>query len=99
MIVENNNIIEHRRAFVSKICYGESIDWEFGPCGFKIRKNSRILYFFWNTVKFVKIRWTVGLRQLTNENGVGVVTFNSEVMAILKLALQTSLLSVVYRLL
>ena len=44
-------------------------------------------------------RWTVGLRQLTNENGVGVVTFNLEVMTIPKLALKTSLLSVVYRLL
>ena len=33
-----------------------TIDWEFGPYGFEIRKNSRILYFFLNSVKFGKIR-------------------------------------------
>ena len=30
----------------TRIHYIIIIDWEFGPHGFKIRKNSRILYFF-----------------------------------------------------
>ena len=39
------------------------------------------------------------MRRLTNESGVGVVTFNLKVMTILEFALKTSLLFVVYRLL
>ena len=46
------------------------VAWEFGPYGFKIRENSRILHFFkirWNSLDVVT---TVGLWRLTNENGI-----------------------------